>query len=143
MPLQTCLTRYVTIPFAKLAHKYYDFFAVFMHDSNGTSKASSAGCTSGFSKASFVSARTSESSGSLQDSNQALSLDDPDFWTKVVGLAEINGDSDDDEHPGGHSHGKRKRRKCRNALMEGAYKEPGMSFMNVRLFFLFYFYFFK
>ena len=71
------------------------------------SKVTSCGSNQSFSKASFVSSTADNASNNI-------SIDDPEFWSKVVGLAVAN-----DEIEGS------RKRKCRT--FEISYKEPGMS----------------
>ncbi len=80
--------------------------AVVVHTGD-KSKVTSCGSNQNFSKASFV-------SSSNDHVNNNISIDDPEFWNKVVGLAVAN-----DEIEGS------RKRKCRT--YEISYKEPGMS----------------
>ena len=87
---------------------YFDYdqrSAVVMHDSAGESKMSKV--SSSFSKAAFV---TSDNS----DQSNDVALDDPDFWTKVVGLASGQGKDENG-----------RKRKC--TLDVVSYKEPNFS----------------
>lgn len=83
--------------------------AVVLHDEKGNSAIAKTSGIASFAKASFV------SSLSASGASDNLALDDPDFWTKVVGLA-----SKEEEH----SEGNRKRKCARDVI---SYKEPGMS----------------
>lgn len=83
--------------------------AVVMHDSRG--KSAVAKVSSSFSKASFV---TTSSEGEQND----IALDDPDFWSKVVGLA-----CKEEEQSNS------RKRKC--ALEVSSYKEPSDSIRNL------------
>ena len=77
--------------------------SVVIHDSKGSTAQ-----TSSFSKASFVASGGEENN---------IDLEDPEFWAKVVGL----GYAEEEELTG-------RRRKCRELVGEGSYKEPGMRF---------------
>lgn len=84
--------------------------AVVIHDGNKSMYAGNEGMSSaaaGFSKASFVSSNAE--AGSM---NMDIAIDDPDFWSKVVGLCE-----------GGEGDEITRKRKCRNNSLN--YKEPG------------------
>ena len=80
--------------------------AVVVHTGD-KSKVTSCGSNQSFSKASFV-------SSTADSANNNISIDDPEFWSKVVGLAVAN-----DEVEGS------RKRKCRT--FEISYKEPGMT----------------
>lgn len=82
--------------------------AVVLHDEKGNSAIAKTSGIASFAKASFV------SSLSANGASDNLALDDPDFWTKVVGLA-----SKEEEYSDGN-----RKRKC---AREVSYKEPGMS----------------
>ena len=64
--------------------------AVVVHDDKGHSALTRTAAS--FSKASFVSSISTN--GAADD----LALDDPDFWTKVVGLAAKQDDGDEGDH---------------------------------------------
>ena len=83
--------------------------SVVVHDSKGSK---SQNPSSNFSKASFVS-----SSGQEND----VAIDDPEFWSKVIGLSSTQQEDLD----------LNRRRKCREMISEGSYKEPGMRFAVV------------
>ena len=72
----------------------------------GDKKAAAAASNAGFSKASFV----------TNEGADDVAMDDPEFWSKVVGLAEGQGEELT-------QHGRR-----RDKMEKGAYKEPGMTF---------------
>jgi hypothetical protein len=84
--------------------------SVVVHDSNGSR--ADKGAAINFSTASFVSSTGQENS---------VAIDDPEFWSKVVGLAALV--TDDTVS---------RRRKCRDHVSEGTYKEPGMRFLSVQ-----------
>ena len=76
-------------------HSYPLYFplqrsAVVVHDDKGHSALTRTAAS--FSKASFVSSISTN--GAADD----LALDDPDFWTKVVGLAAKQDDGDEGKH---------------------------------------------
>ena len=83
--------------------------AVVVHD--GTESSLMRTASNSFSTASFVSSEGREND---------VDINDPDFWSKVVVIG-----SSDEVVEGGS------RRKCRNAITEGMYKEPGMTFKAV------------
>lgn len=85
--------------------------SIFMHQEND-SKVQCMKSTSSFAKASFVSAATS---GANEDE---VAIDDPDFWSKVVGLS-----VEDQAIAMGA------KRKCRQNVE--SYKEPGMSIKSI------------
>merc|ERR1711871_1470529 len=81
--------------------------SVVIHDSKG-----SVAQTSSFSKASFIASGGEENN---------IDLEDPEFWSKVVGLGFV----EEEELTG-------RRRKCRELVSEGTYKEPGMRFATYK-----------
>lgn len=83
--------------------------SVIVHDNKGSQ---AQGVVANFSKASFVSSTGQENT---------VAIDDPEFWAKVVGLTLGN---EEEEITG-------RRRKCREMVGEGSYKEPGMRFAEV------------
>ena len=82
---------------------------VLLHDAAG--KTATATPAPSFSKASFVSAATN-------DASNTVSMDDPDFWQKVVGLA-VRESAD----------AVCAKRKCREAV--GSYREPGLTLKDL------------
>ena len=80
--------------------------ATILHDSDGNMSKPVSLATS-FSKASFVSSASS-------DKHNTVSIDDPDFWSKVVGLALKDKSEQAD-----------RKRRCRE--ITNSYKEPSMS----------------
>lgn len=82
--------------------------ALFLHDEHQHTK--NVKTSTSFSKASFVSA---------EGSGNNVALDDPDFWTKIVGLASA---ADDDEDGAG---ARSRKRRCRETT-EGFYNEAGI-----------------
>lgn len=83
-----------------------------MHDERGNSSITKTSSSS-FAKASFV------SSISTTGASDNIALDDPDFWTKVVGLA-----SKEEEETIGH-----KKRKCAREIT--SYKEPSLNCFRI------------
>jgi hypothetical protein len=81
--------------------------AVMMHDEQGQSKLSKV--SSSFAKASFVPTADLSSSAS----NEIVQLDDPDFWSKVVGITTVKRQQEQG-----------RKRKC---AVDVSYREPGES----------------
>ena len=79
--------------------------SVIVHDKKAASDATTSGLS--FSKASFV--------ASGQSNGENVAVDDPDFWTKVIGLSMVT--SEQDTAPS--------LRKCRLNVKTGTYKETG------------------
>ena len=94
--------------------------AVVLHDERGNtslSKSAATGAGASFAKASFVSSLSSNNSNTTgSNTNNNIALDDPDFWTKVVGLASK-------EEEGGNNYPKK--RKCNKDSI--SYKELGLN----------------